>query len=260
MSAPRTGPPVSPPGSKGATPRQRRVLVSGGTSGIGLACARRLVAAGHGVYVIGSRPEKLQAALAATPGLHGAVCDVTDERGVADSVAAASACLGGLDGAFVNAGIDGAGVPGAELEVSFLRHVLEVNVVGAFLVARAALEVMQRPARLVFNASVNAIRPERNFLDYNASKAAVLSMAKTFALELGGSGVTVTAVCPGYFPTAMTEPYLADPTIRSELLAHIPAGRFGELHELASLVEFLLGPEAGFLHGAAIPVDGGSSI
>ena len=239
---------------------RRRVLVSGGTSGIGLACAERLVASGQSVFVLGSHPEKLTGVLASQPALRGAVCDVSDEAAVLAAVELARRELGGLDAAFVNAGIDGQGVPGGEIELDGFRRLLEVNVLGAFLVARQVVAVMSRPGSIVFNASVNALRPERNFLDYNASKAAVVSMAKTLALELGGSGVTVIALCPGYFPTAMTKPYLEDPSIAAELLTHIPAGRFGELGELAALVEYLLSPGASFLHGSVVSPDGGASI
>jgi NAD(P)-dependent dehydrogenase (short-subunit alcohol dehydrogenase family) len=238
----------------------RRVLVSGGTSGIGLACARRLAANGAAVFVLGSRNETLDAALAQAPALAGAACDVCDEPSLTDAVARAVDHLGALDAVLVNAGIDGAGVPGCELDAAFFRRVLDVNVIGAFLVARACLPLLERPGTLLFNASVNALRPERNFLDYNASKAAVVSMAKTFALELGGAGLTVIALCPGYFPTRMTAPYLDDPATRAELVGRIPAGRIGDLEELAALVEFLLGPNAGFLHGSVVSIDGGASI
>ena len=97
---------------------------------------------------------------------------------------------------------------------------LDVNVVGAFVVARAALRGPQRPGAIVFNASVNALRPELHFLDYNASKAAIVSMAKSLALEVSATGTTVTALCPGYFPTRMTAPYLEDPATRDDLAAH----------------------------------------
>ena len=119
---------------------------------------------------------------------------------------AAREAMGGIDGVFVNAGIDGEGLPAAELDVSHFRRVLDVNVVGAFLVARTSLRGPEPPSSIVFNASVNALRPELNFLDYNASKAAVVSMAKSLALEVSARGVAVTALCPGYFPTRMTAP------------------------------------------------------
>lgn len=238
----------------------RRVLISGGTSGIGLACATRLLAGGDQVFVLGSRQETLLAALEEVPGLGGAVCDVSDEDAVQEAVAMAVTTMGGLSSVFVNAGIDGKCAPALELESSWFRRVLEVNVLGAFMVARGAISLLDRPGSVVFNASVNALRPERDFLDYNASKAAVVSMARTMALELAGNGVTVMAICPGYFPTPMTAPYMGDEGTGAELLSHIPAGRFGSLVEIAGLVDFLLSPAASYMHGSVISIDGGSGI
>ena len=104
------------------------------------------------------------------------------------------------------------------------------------------------------------MRPEAHFLDYNASKAAVVSMVKTMALELAAEGVTVLSIAPGYFPSRMTSPYLEDPEIREELLGLIPAKRFGELTEVAEVVDFLLSPAARFMHGAVVTLDGGRNI
>jgi NAD(P)-dependent dehydrogenase (short-subunit alcohol dehydrogenase family) len=210
--------------------------------------------------VLGSRPETLAAALDATPGLRGALCDVSDEAAVGRAVAAAASELGGLGAVFVNAGIDGKCAPALELDSNWFRRVLEVNVLGAFMVARSAISVLDRPGSVLFNASVNALRPERDFVDYNASKAAVVSIARTMALELAGSGVTVMAVCPGYFPTPMTAPYMDDEATRAELLGHIPAVRFGSLEEIAALVDFLLGPAAHYMNGSVVSIDGGSGI
>lgn len=250
--------------SDGGTGRERaarRILISGGTSGIGEACAGHLAAEGDQVWVLGSRPEKVAAMLTNYPDLAGAaVCDVADEERVRATVAEAAAGLGGLDGVFVNAGIDGAGVPAAELDLAHFRRVLDVNVLGAFALAQAALPVLSRPGTILFNASANALRPEAMFTDYNASKAAVASIAKTLALELSADQVTVLAICPGYFPTPMTEAYLTDPDVRDELLARIPARRFGDLTEIAQLVSFLLSPAATFMTGSLIQIDGGSTI
>jgi NAD(P)-dependent dehydrogenase (short-subunit alcohol dehydrogenase family) len=160
----------------------------------------------------------------------------------------------------VNAGIDGQNVPAVRLDVAHLRRVLEVNLVGAFLVARAALTVLRRPATIVFNASVNALRPEANFLDYNVSKAGMVSMAKTLALEVSSDGVSVMAVCFGQLPTRMTAPYFEDEAVREEILSRIPAGRYGTISEAAAVIEFLLRPEAAYLTGSVITMDGGLSI
>jgi NAD(P)-dependent dehydrogenase (short-subunit alcohol dehydrogenase family) len=238
----------------------RRLIISGGTSGIGYACAERLAGRGDAVWVLGSTDETVRAAQARLPLAGAAACDVADEAQVEKAVSAAAAQLGGFDGIFVNAGMDGQGVPATELSVAGLRRVLDVNVVGAFLVARAALRSLHRPGAMVLNASVNAIRPEVNFMDYNASKAAVVAMAKSLALELSGHGVTVTAICPGYFPTRMTAPYLEDDSTREELLSRIPSGRFGQLSEIAAIVDFLLSRDAAYMTGSIVSVDGGSSI
>jgi NAD(P)-dependent dehydrogenase (short-subunit alcohol dehydrogenase family) len=238
----------------------RRIVISGGTSGIGYACAAHMAARGDQVWVLGSAKAGVAAATETLPLAGGSVCDVSDPGAVQSAFAAALTELGGLDGLFVNAGIDGLAVPAADLDVTHFRRVLEVNVIGAFLVAQAGLGALTRPGAIVLNASVNALRPERLFLDYNASKAAVVSMAKTIALEESGRGVTVTALCPGYFPTRMTAGYLADESTSAQIVRGIPAGRTGQLNEIAEVVDFLLSPAAAFMTGSVVSVDGGASI
>jgi NAD(P)-dependent dehydrogenase (short-subunit alcohol dehydrogenase family) len=238
----------------------RRIVVSGGTSGLGKAAAAALSAAGARVWILGSDSGTLDAALADLDVAGGSACDVADEAAVGAAFDALLSELGGLDGAFVNAGIDGEDKPALELSADHFRRVLDVNVIGAFLVARAAARAMEPGSSIVVNASVNALRPERGFADYNASKAAALSLAQTLALELAEHGIAVSAICPGYIRTRMTEPYLDDPQVAPELLADIPAGRFGEPEEVARLVGFLLAPGAAYMTGSAITIDGGRNV
>lgn len=238
----------------------RAVVVSGGTSGLGLAAARRLAEEGARVWILGSRPETVAAALAELDVAGGSACDVADEAQVQAAVDEALAALGGsLDGAFLAAGIDGLARPVLALDAAHFRRVLDVNVVGSFLVARAAARAMARGSAIVVCASVNGVRAERAFADYNASKAAAISLAQTMALDLADAGIAVSAICPGYVRTRMTAPYLDDPVLAAELMADIPAGRFGEPAEVAGLVAYLLSPEAGYLTGSVITMDGGRS-
>jgi NAD(P)-dependent dehydrogenase (short-subunit alcohol dehydrogenase family) len=240
------------------------VLVSGGTSGLGLglAVARHLRALGDEVWVLGTTAAGVAAATGPGGASGGSVCDVTDEAAVALALSEMCAALGAVDGAFVNAGIDGGGVAAVDLDADHFLRVLDVNVRGSFLVARHAARAMRAAhpvaGSIVLNASVNALRPEPLFADYNASKAAVVALAKTLALELAPE-IAVTAIAPGYFPSRMTDPYLSDPEKADELRSLIPAARFGDPGELAALVAFLLSPAAAYMTGGVITIDGGRS-
>jgi len=238
----------------------RAVIVSGGTSGLGFATAQLLAERGARVWILGSRAETVDAALSELELVGGSACDAADEQAVEAAVAEAVEALGGLDGVFVNAGIDGEGKDAMELSVESFRRVLDVNVIGAFVLARAAARAMERGAGIVINASDSGLRPEHGFADYNTSKAAAITLAQSLALDFAPLGIAVTAICPGYIRTRMTEPMLDDPRRASELLADIPAGRFGEPVEVAELVDFLLSGRATYLTGSVIAIDGARNV
>ena len=236
-------------------------MISGGTSGIGLACAKRLLDEGAQVWVTGTSFDSAERARRLAPALSGvSVCDISDESAVARLFEAVGNCFDHLDGAFVNAGIDGKGVAFSQIELGHLRRVIDVNVIGAFLFARAAAELIGDHGAIVFNASVNAIRPEPRFADYNLSKAAVASLAKTLALELAPRHIAVSAVCAGYVKTPMTAEAIDDPDVAERLLAQVPAARFGRADEVANLVSFLLEPQAAYMTGSLVTIDGGRSV
>ncbi|KAA0095209.1 SDR family oxidoreductase [Mycolicibacterium sp. P1-18] len=238
----------------------RRYLITGGTSGIGDMCARHLTDAGHRVWVTGTRDESVSAATDRGSAVGGSVADAADADAVSAAFDDAVRAFGGLDGAFLNAGIDGEGKPAEHLDAVTFRRVLDVNVVGILHGAQAAHRTLARPGAIVVNASVNAMRPEAHFADYNASKAATSALAATLAMEWSAQGLCVTCVCPGYFRTNMTAQYLDDPQISSELLARIPAGRFGNATDIGATVEFLLSNTAPFLSGAVIPIAGAGNL
>lgn len=238
----------------------RRYVITGGTGGIGEMCARYLTEAGHHVWVTGTREQSVSAAVSRGSAAGGSVADAADGDAVTAAFDDAVTAFGGLDGAFLNAGIDGEGKPAEQLNAEIFRRVLDVNVVGILHAAQAAYRTLARPGAVVINASVNAMRPEAHFADYNASKSAAAALAATLAMEWTTQGLCVTCVCPGYFRTNMTAQYLDDPQISAELLGRIPAGRFGEATDVGTTVDFLLSNQAPFLSGAVIPIAGAANL
>ena len=237
------------------------MIVSGGTSGLGHATAEYLSNLGARVWILGSSESTLTAALKGLDVAGGGWADAADEPAVIAAVAEAVESLGGLDGAFVNAGMDGEDKHAQELSADHFRRVLDVNVVGAFVLAREAAKAMEEGGgAIVINASVNGERAEKGFADYNASKAAAISLAQSLALDLSDRRVAVTAICPGYVRTRMTESYLNDPAVAEELVADIPAGRFGEPEEIARLVAFLLDPGSSYMTGSVVAIAGGRNV
>lgn len=237
----------------------RKYLITGGSSGIGRTCARYLTAEGAQVWITGARDATVNETIAAGDAVGGTVCDIADRSDVFGAFDEALAHLGGLDGVFLNAGIDGGG-DAANLDPEQFRRVLDVNVLGTFHCTQAAYRSVARPGTVVINASVNAIRPESHFADYNSCKAAVVSLAQSLAIEWSAEKLAVVAISPGYFPSNMTAPYLNDPATRAELLGHIPARRFGEPQEIGATVSFLLSGAAPFLTGANITMAGASNV
>ena len=240
----------------------RGILVAGGSSGIGKATAARLAAEGGRVVINGRDPARLAAALAELrpAGVHGgAAGDISREDEVERVVAEALAALGRIDVLVHSAGIDGAGVGALDLAADDWRRVLEVNLTGPFLLARAVARHMAAAGggAIVNVASLNGLAAEESFADYNASKGGLVMLTRSLALDLVRHNIRVNAVCPGYILTPMTQEYAGDPAVGPSIRAAIPMGRIGDPSEVAAAIAFLASDDASYITGELLVVDGG---
>ena len=239
----------------------RVALITGGASGIGLATAERLLAAGWKVAIV-DRDEKALEAQRARHGGSGSVfiapLDVTDEAAAQAVIGQASKELGGLHGVVNCAGI-AADIPALETPIDLFRKILDVNVVGSFIVARAAAQIMKDSGggAIVNMASVSGLRGSKGRSAYGASKGAVVVLTQVLANDLARYGIRVNAVAPGPVNTPMVKAMHVDKD-RGLWARHLPMRRYGEPDEIASVIEFLLdGTKSGYMTGEIVAVDGG---
>ena len=233
-------------------------VVTGASSGIGRATALALAAAGTHVVLVARRGDRLEA-LAAEIGTDVGTAVVAADVLADDTparVAAAAAELGAWSLLVNNAGLDGQGASAEMLEIGAVRTLLDANVVAPLRLAQALAQAGSGRA-IVNVSSINGRSAEEHFADYNASKAALISLTQSLAIDLAPRGVRCNAVCPGYTATEMTEPYLADEGTRARIESAIPLGRVGRAEEVADAIAFLLSDHASYITGEALVVDGG---
>ncbi|HEU5271225.1 MAG TPA: 3-oxoacyl-ACP reductase FabG [Jatrophihabitans sp.] len=230
----------------------RTVLVTGGNRGIGLAIASAFAEAGDRVAVT-------HRGSGAPDGLFGVRCDVTDEQSVDEAFRAVEAELGKVEVLVSNAGITDDTLLMRMSEDSFTR-VLDANLTGAFRVAKRATPGMLRArhGRLVFISSVVSLAGATGQANYAASKAGLIGLARSLARELGGRNITANVIAPGFIETDMTAAITEER--RAEVLAGIPAKRYGSAREVADVVRFVASDQAGYLNGVLLPVDGGLAM
>ncbi|MFN8640676.1 MAG: SDR family oxidoreductase [Candidatus Binatia bacterium] len=237
-------------------------FVTGGGTGIGLACARQ-VAAGGGTVVLAGRREQVVRDAAATLGERAdwVVCDVTSDDSVEAAVAAVVGRHGGLDAAVNSHGQPGVGSvlnsTAAELQI-----VLETNLVGTFRCVRAEARAMKaRGGGSIVNvSSIAAGLTHRWMTSYCVSKAGVNMLTACAADDLGEHRIRVNAVMPSLVPTDMAAPLVSAEESVAEYLRRMPIARLGTADDVGALVAFLLSDDAGWITGQCVPVDGGHTI
>ena len=227
----------------------RSVLVTGGNRGIGLAIARRLAADGDAVTVTSRSGEPVE-------GLNVVACDVRDTASVDAAFKATEEAQGPVEVLVANAGITKDQLLALMSEDDF-AGVLDTNLTGAYRVAKRAVRPMMRlrKGRLIFISSVVGLYGSGGQANYAASKAGLVGLARSLARELGSRGITANVVAPGFVDSDMTA--VLTPERKEQILAAVPLGRYADAAEVAGAVSFLSGPDAGYITGAVIPVDGG---
>ena len=227
----------------------RTVLVTGGNRGIGYAIAEEFVAQGHRVAVTARSGE----GPAGTLTVH---ADVTDAESIDRAFTEIEAELGPVEVVVANAGITRDTLLMRMSEDEF-SSVVDTNLTGAFRVVKRASKGMlkARFGRIVLISSVVGLFGGAGQVNYSSSKAGLVGMARSITRELGARGITANVVAPGFIETDMTDALPAEQ--QAEYRKNIPAGRFATPGEVAKVVAWLAGDDAGYISGAVIPVDGG---
>jgi 3-oxoacyl-[acyl-carrier protein] reductase len=227
----------------------RTVLVTGGNRGIGLAIAQAFAKQGDRVAIT-------HRGSGAPEGLFGVTCDITDPTAVDAAFTSIEAELGPVEVLVANAGVTDDTLLMRMSEEQFTR-VLDTNLTGAWRCARRAATKMVRGrwGRMIFISSVVGLYGGAGQVNYAASKAGMVGIARSITRELGSRNITANVVAPGFIETDMTA-VLPDDR-KAEILKAIPAGRLASVDEVAGVVTWLAGEQAGYVNGAIIPVDGG---
>ena len=238
----------------------KSALVTGASGGIGAEIARALHGAGATVGLSGTRTEPLEA-LAAELGdrAHVLPCNLSIPADVESLVKRATEAMGAVDILVNNAGITRDGLV-MRMSDEDWQAVLDVNLTATFRLCRAAVRGMMKArwGRIVNISSVVGTTGNAGQVNYAASKAGMVGLSKSLAAEVASRGITVNCVAPGFIETAMTGKLSDDQ--KSRILTQIPAGRMGSAEEIAAAVLFLASPEAGYVTGATLHVNGGMAM
>ncbi|MHA1952400.1 MAG: SDR family NAD(P)-dependent oxidoreductase [Candidatus Heimdallarchaeaceae archaeon] len=237
----------------------KRVVVTGGASGIGLSTVERFIDEGAKVVIIDWNEEELNKVLSSIPELKGGIyADVSNPEEVKAAFKKIDEVLGNIDILISNAGICFRN-PFLKIDYEQWSKVHRVNLDGMFLCAKEAIVRMKKQSFgvVLFTASTNGLEGHPFYTDYNSSKAGVILLAKSLALEFA-PWLRVNAICPGYVLTPMQKAEYT-PEMLEKVNANIPLKRHAKPEEIASLFAFLASSEASFITGQAIAIDGGET-
>jgi len=239
-------------------------LVTGGSRGIGLDLARRLLAEGARVVICARKPEGLEAAAQelGSENLLAVPCHVAQEEQVEGLYERIQEAHGRLDILVNNVGMNLL-TPGlADTELALWQKIMDSNLTGSFLCARGAARLMraQGGGKIINVSSTAAHRAAPPMGIYGIAKAAMEMMTKVLAAELAGENVQVNAVAPGMVKTGFSRPFWSNQDMHDQLTARIPAGRLAETGDVVEPVLFLASSAADYITGQTMVVDGGSSI
>jgi NAD(P)-dependent dehydrogenase (short-subunit alcohol dehydrogenase family) len=236
----------------------KRVVITGAGRGLGALLAHAFSKAGAQVALVARTEKDLKAVAETLPGpslvLSGDVTDEDFNEAVADATVTE---WGGVDVWICNAGISPIVADPRATDPMVWRQILEVNLTGGFLGARAAARVMGDGGRLIFTGSVVGERPRRGLAAYCASKAGLVGMAKGLALDLASAGITVNVVAPGWFDSPLAEGWKTNPELSATITGHTALGRWGAPVDLAGAYQFLASDASAFVTGTVLSVDGG---
>jgi meso-butanediol dehydrogenase/(S,S)-butanediol dehydrogenase/diacetyl reductase len=239
--------------------KEKRVLITGGAGGIGLATAGRFLEEGSRVVLLDRDEAACRRVRAQLPDLQGTIiADVSDPGSVARAFDELDGLFHGLDVLINNAGISVRN-PFLDITPEQWRRVAGVNLDGVFFVAReAARRISGGSGGVILNmGSTNGLTGYHYYADYNATKAGVIELTRSMALELGPA-IRVNAVCPGFIMTPMQEAEYT-PEMRRTFEAKVPLRRLGKPEEVAALFAFLASDEAAFITGQCFVIDGGET-
>jgi NAD(P)-dependent dehydrogenase (short-subunit alcohol dehydrogenase family) len=243
----------------------RRALVTGASRGIGAAIAGALVDAGAAVALLGREAASLDAVrqtLLPRGTVVVEVADVAEAAAAQAAIGRAAAALGGLDILINNAGTEQV-CASLEVTEALWDRILDTNLRGAFFCAQAAARVMtagsaaRRGGSILNVCSLTSEVGVPGATAYTASKSGMAGMTRALAAEWAGQGIRVNGIGPGYFRTALTEPFYQDEAWEQALLRKIPQGRFGRMEDLGGAAVFLCSDAAAYITGQVLYVDGG---